>query len=132
VALTACARNLVKIGARIVRHGRYVVFPAGRGGTVARCSPRSYVGSNACAEAAAVLGMRSRAMNDDNLTGRCVPDRPTTAPRRPKRRSRAQWESRVKCEPLHTGRPPSSNILALCRTEPSLRCVELSHMGNLG
>jgi hypothetical protein len=47
----------------------------------------------------------------DNLTGE-----PT--PRRPKRRSRAQWESRVKCELLHTGRPPSSDILALCRTAP--------------
>jgi hypothetical protein len=49
---------------------------------------------------------------------RCVPDRPKSAPRRPKRRSRAQWESRVKCELLHTGRPPSSDILALCRIEP--------------
>ena len=49
---------------------------------------------------------------------RCVPDRPKTAPRRPKLRSRAQWESRVKCELLHTGRPPSSDILALCRTAP--------------
>jgi len=53
--------------------------------------------------AAAVLGMRIG----------CVLDRPTTATRRPKRRSRAQWESRVKCELLHTPRPPSSDILAL-------------------
>jgi hypothetical protein len=33
----------------------------------------------------------------------------------PKRRSRAQWESRVRCELLHTGRPPRSDILALNR-----------------
>src|ERR687892_463838 len=49
---------------------------------------------------------------------RCVLDRPKTAPRRPKRRSRAQWKSRVKCELLHTGRPPTSDIPALCRTAP--------------
>jgi hypothetical protein len=54
-------------------------------------------------------------MNDDNLTGEVRPYRPKTAPRRPKRRSRAQWESRVKCELLHTGRPSSSDILATIR-----------------
>jgi hypothetical protein len=31
---------------------------------------------------------------------------------------RAQWESWVRCELLHTRRPPCSDILALCRTEP--------------
>jgi transposase len=37
----------------------------------------------------------------------------------PKRRSRAEWERWVKCELLHTGRPPSSDTLASYWTEPS-------------
>src|SRR5918996_6341393 len=71
-------------------------------------------------------------MSDDNLTGEGVLDRPKTASRRPKPRSRAQWESRVKCELLHTGRPPSFDILALCRTEPSGESRVNSHHVGFG
>ena len=47
----------------------------------------------------------------------------------PKRCSRAQWEFRVKCELLHTGRPPSSDILSLCRTAPYGEISVNLHLG---
>jgi hypothetical protein len=62
-------------------------------------------------------------MNDDNPTGEVLPmiDRESLQGA-PKRRSRAQWESRVKCELLHTGE----------RQAPiSLPCIGPPPMGNL-
>ena len=47
-SLTTLREKLVKIGARIVRHGRYVVFQLAEGAVRERCSPRSCAGSTAC------------------------------------------------------------------------------------
>ena len=44
-SLTPLREKLVKIGARIVRHGRYVVFQLAEVAVPRRCSPRSCAGS---------------------------------------------------------------------------------------
>ena len=44
-SLTTLREKLVKIDARIVRHGRYAVFQLAEVGVSKRCSPRSCVGS---------------------------------------------------------------------------------------
>jgi hypothetical protein len=44
-SLTTLREKLVKIGARIVRHGRYVVFQLAEWRCQGRCSPRSCAGS---------------------------------------------------------------------------------------
>jgi hypothetical protein len=105
-SLTTLREKLVKIGAQIVRHSRCVVFQQAEVAV-----PRALF--------AEIFRRGSKAMNDDTLTGEVRPliDRrplegtPNGVAHEPK------WESRVKCELLHTGRPPSSDILALCRTE---------------
>jgi hypothetical protein len=55
-SLTTLREKLVKIGARIVRHGRYLVFQLADAAVRAPCSPRSSAGSNACGRG----GRRSR------------------------------------------------------------------------
>jgi hypothetical protein len=47
-SLTTLREKLVKIGARIVRHGRYLVSSSPRWRCRAPCSPRSCAGSTAC------------------------------------------------------------------------------------
>ena len=119
-SLTTLREKLVKIGARIVRHGRYVVFQLAEVAVpralFAEILRRIERGS---AKAAAALGMSIESderRQPDRRGVSMIDGEPLQGA--PKRRSRAQWESRVKCELLHTGRPPNSDILALCRTEP--------------
>jgi hypothetical protein len=58
-SLTTLREKLVKIGARIVRHGRYVVFQLAEGRSAARPVYRDPAPHRTlAAEAAAVLGMR--------------------------------------------------------------------------
>ena len=47
-SLTTLREKLVKIGASIVRHGRYVVFQLTEVAVPRRCSPTSCVGSMTC------------------------------------------------------------------------------------
>jgi hypothetical protein len=47
-SLSTLREKLVKIGARIVRHGRYVVFQLAEVACRAPCAPRSCAGSTAC------------------------------------------------------------------------------------
>jgi hypothetical protein len=48
----------------------------------------------------------------------CVPDRPKTAPRRPKRRSRAHGNLRLSVNCFTPGDRQAPISLALCQTEP--------------
>jgi hypothetical protein len=47
-SLTTLREKLVKIGARILRHGRYLVFQLAEVAVPRPCSPRSSAGSSAC------------------------------------------------------------------------------------
>jgi hypothetical protein len=49
-SLTTLREKLVKIGARIVRHGRYVVFQLARSRYRGRCSPTSCAASLTCGQ----------------------------------------------------------------------------------
>jgi hypothetical protein len=41
-SLTSPRENLIKIGAKVVSHGRYVTFPWPRSPCLARCSRKSW------------------------------------------------------------------------------------------
>ena len=91
-SLTTLREKLVKIGARIVRHGRYVVFQLAEVAVPGYCSPRSCAGSAGCVGHPC---RRHDGRQPDDGCGR----RESHAPE-PGRTSRNQMPGRVEASPV--------------------------------